>query len=179
MKRTAKKEEERRIVRIREGREQEMELELHSIIHSYRRCGTVDNCLTHWRKMNCAMAAGAYHRMVVPYRRFGTTYRSHLQGSSSPSTVLRCIKSQKSADLIYIVTEDWSHKHVNWLFEVMKCLSCSSFRRRSNFSSPGAFFNCCCCCYCCQCPEFSIDETSLYWLKRRKWGFELHPSGLQ
>ena len=140
MKRTTKKEEERRMVRTREGRGHEMEKELHSTIHSYRRCSTVGNCLTHWRKMNCAMAAGAYHRMLAPYRRFGKTYRSHLQGSSSPSTILRCIKSQKSADLIYIVTEDWSHKHVNRLIEVMKRLSCSSFRRCSNFSSPGVFF---------------------------------------
>ena len=133
------KEEERRMVRIREGREHEMEKELHSTIHSYRRCSNLGNCLTHWRKMNCAMAAGAYHRMVVPYWRFGTTYRSHLQGSSTPSTILCCIKSQNSADLIYVVTEDWSHKHVSRLIEVMKCLSSSSFRRRSNFSSPGAF----------------------------------------
>jgi hypothetical protein len=119
-----------------------MEKEPHSTIHSYRHCSTVGNCLTHWRKMNCAMAAGAYHRMIVWYRRFGTTYRSHLQRSSSPSTILRCIKSQKNADLIYVAAEAWNHKHVNGLIEVMKWispLSCLLFRRRSNFFPPGAF----------------------------------------
>jgi len=58
--------------------------------------------------------------MVIRYSRFGTTYRSHLQGQSSTSiidprrrvrmvfpkrrygvTILRCLKSQNSADFKY------------------------------------------------------------------------------
>ena len=67
------------------------------------------------------------HRMVILYRRFGTTYRSHLQGSGNPRgilaffffyylevedvdryvvpkrrigiTILRCVKYQKRADI--------------------------------------------------------------------------------
>jgi len=41
--------------------------------------------------------------LLVSYRRFGTTYQSHLQGSSRTIavriTILRCIKSQKMGDL--------------------------------------------------------------------------------
>jgi len=49
-------------------------------------------------------------RLVVGYRRFGTIYRSHLQGSSSPrlldpSTDLRCVISQKPEDLVYTASE--------------------------------------------------------------------------
>jgi len=41
--------------------------------------------------------------VVIPYRRFGTTNRSHLQGSEIQEekkiTTIRCGISQKSADL--------------------------------------------------------------------------------
>jgi len=41
--------------------------------------------------------------LLFSYRLFGTTYRSHLQGSSRTVvvriTILRCVKSQKIADL--------------------------------------------------------------------------------
>jgi len=75
-------------------------------------------------------------RRVVCYRRFGITYRSHLQESSGPrrtawpleigtigcpktsvtTTSLRCSKSQKSADLIYTAAEMrqiWNTKQVS------------------------------------------------------------------
>jgi len=71
-------------------------------------------------------------RMLIPYRRFGTTYRSHLQGSRISRrkplfldflqrrygiTSLRYIKSQKSAGLPYIAAEAYSHasKSFNWM----------------------------------------------------------------
>ena len=41
-------------------------------------------------------------RLVIPYRRSGTTYRSHFEGSSTPTT-------QKSTDLICTEAEAWSH----------------------------------------------------------------------
>ena len=41
-------------------------------------------------------------RLVIPYRRFGTTYRSHLEGSSRPTF-------QKSADLICTEAEAWNN----------------------------------------------------------------------
>jgi len=41
--------------------------------------------------------------LLVSYRRFGTTYRSHLQGSSRTVvvriTIICCVKYQKIADL--------------------------------------------------------------------------------
>ena len=65
---------------------------------------------------------------VVLHRHFRTTYWCHLQGSSSPrlldplrwdpyvvpehryeTTILCCIKPQKSADFIYTVMEAWIH----------------------------------------------------------------------
>ena len=67
-------------------------------------------------------------RLLDSCRRFGTTYRPHLQGPNSPrilrlldpwrymsrnvgkiSKILRCVKSQNSADLIYIAKETWNH----------------------------------------------------------------------
>jgi hypothetical protein len=39
-----------------------------------------------------------WDRQVVPKRQFGTT-------------TIRCVKSQKSADLIYIKAEAWNHAH--------------------------------------------------------------------
>jgi hypothetical protein len=42
-------------------------------------------------------------RVVIPYRRFGTTYRSYLQGGI---TTLLCVIFQKSADLIQNVSAD-------------------------------------------------------------------------
>ena len=60
-------------------------------------------------------------RLMVSYRRVGKTYRSHLQGSSSPTinflwdltrspkasvTInLRCVTAQKNEDLIYTAAE--------------------------------------------------------------------------
>ena len=61
-------------------------------------------------------------RIVVSYRRFGTTYRPHLQGLAleggadmfffhemSITTNLGCITSPKKEDIIYIAAEAWSH----------------------------------------------------------------------
>jgi hypothetical protein len=52
-------------------------------------------------------------RIVIPYRRCGTPCPSHLQGSSSPRrvllTCLRCVTSQKSADLVYLAAEACNH----------------------------------------------------------------------
>jgi len=68
--------------------------------------------------------------VLIPHRRFGTTYRSHLLGSRSTSswaswslktvpiscpetshgiTTLHCIISQKSVELIYMAAEGWNH----------------------------------------------------------------------
>jgi len=47
-------------------------------------------------------------RAVIPYRRFGITYRSNLQGSTADPkhwqgiTALRCVTLQKSADLSHM-----------------------------------------------------------------------------
>jgi len=46
----------------------------------------------------------AKNRMVVSYRRFGTTPRSHLHGPSTPRN-LRCLRSQKIQDHIYTAVE--------------------------------------------------------------------------
>jgi len=65
-------------------------------------------------------------RVVIPYRRFGTTSRSNHQESSSfrglwrwdwkvvPKrsygiTTVHCVMSQKIADLMYIAAEAWNH----------------------------------------------------------------------
>jgi len=60
-------------------------------------------------------------RMVIPCRRFGITCWFRLQRSSSPRplkmgpkrsygfTILRCVKSQKSAYFIGIAEEAWNH----------------------------------------------------------------------
>jgi len=49
--------------------------------------------------------------MVDSYWRFGITYLSHLQKSSSARLLatLRCVKSHNSADLIYTAEEAWNH----------------------------------------------------------------------
>jgi len=52
--------------------------------------------------------------LVVGYGRFGIIYRSHPQGSSSPrlfdtTTDLRCVKSQKTEDLVYTASEAWNY----------------------------------------------------------------------
>ena len=63
--------------------------------------------------------------VVIYYRLFGTTYRSHDQGSrdswplkmgpkvcpetSLRITIIRCVTTQKSAVLIYFAAEDWNH----------------------------------------------------------------------
>jgi len=57
--------------------------------------------------------------MIISYRRFGSTYRSHLQGSSSlrtvcPETSVRNYhstprKPQKSAFLIYTTAKAWNY----------------------------------------------------------------------
>jgi hypothetical protein len=52
----------------------------------------------------------------IPYRRFGTTYRSHLLGSiyqmskrRQKITRTRCVIIQKNAVLLCSVTETWNH----------------------------------------------------------------------
>jgi len=64
-------------------------------------------------RKSCALVCDfTWRRMVNPYRRFGTTYRSHIEGSNRPRrdrqfvpnrrygiNILRHVKSQKSADL--------------------------------------------------------------------------------
>ena len=57
--------------------------------------------------------------LLVSYRRFGTTYRSHLQGSSrkmvARTTILRCIKSQKIAELTsYLITYLQQNQFFSW-----------------------------------------------------------------
>jgi hypothetical protein len=47
-----------------------------------------------------------YAALIGSYRRFGTTYRSHLQRSLRKQ---RCVTSQKSEDLIYTAAEAWNH----------------------------------------------------------------------
>jgi hypothetical protein len=48
----------------------------------------------------CAFFGGDFtqRRMVIPYRRFGTTYHSHLRGSSSLS--LDCLALQNGTDTL-------------------------------------------------------------------------------
>jgi hypothetical protein len=77
-------------------------------------------------------------RVVIPYRRFGATYQSHLQESRSHfllglldpwrwdqcvvpkrryrTTTQSCVISQKSADLIYMAAEAWNHWYWFHLF---------------------------------------------------------------
>ena len=59
-------------------------------------------------------------RLVVCYRRFGTTCPYHLQGSSSPmnptTTNLRCVKSQKREDGIHTAAESCNHATSNVTF---------------------------------------------------------------
>ena len=59
------------------------------------------------------------HVLLVSCRRFGTTYRSHLQGSSRTMvvriTILRCVKSQKIADLpSYLITHFQQSQFFSW-----------------------------------------------------------------
>jgi len=44
-------------------------------------------------------------RVLVPYRRFGTIYRSHLQGSISLGLTVRSVKCKKSPVLIFVAAE--------------------------------------------------------------------------
>ena len=102
------------------------------------------------------------HRMVVPYRRLGTTYRSHLQGSvdfltveygtdrmsrnvGREFTIRRCVISQRSANLMYIAAKAWNHGQklinctVSWhddgsnFSRNMQSSYSSSFRNKRNF----------------------------------------------
>ena len=74
-------------------------------------------------------------RVLIPYRRFGTIYRSHLQGfigfldpwrwdrHAVPKlrygvTILRCLISQKSADLVYAAAEAWNLARL-WCFSTL------------------------------------------------------------
>jgi len=43
--------------------------------------------------------------MIIWYRRFGTTYRSHLQGQSSPRT----IDPRRRIRVVYPETSVWSY----------------------------------------------------------------------
>jgi hypothetical protein len=47
--------------------------------------------------------------LVVSYLRFGTSYRSHLQGSRNVGNKLRCVTYQKSEYLIYTAAGAWNH----------------------------------------------------------------------
>jgi len=49
--------------------------------------------------------------MLVPYRRFGTSYRSYLQGQSSLGSACS-VKFQKSLHLIYVAAEAWNHERL-------------------------------------------------------------------
>jgi hypothetical protein len=80
---------------------------------------------THFR--SASLCGFMQRRTVVPYRRFKTTCRFHLQGSRSRlldpwrrdrqvvskrrygTTVLCCIQPQRGANLIYIAVEGWNH----------------------------------------------------------------------
>ena len=79
-------------------------------------------------------------RMVVSYPRFRTTFRSRLQGSSSPrrrwdqyvvpkrryeTAILRHIKSQKNTDLIYTAAYAWYHES----YHMFRVLGLSSMKR--------------------------------------------------
>jgi len=90
-------------------------------------------------------------RFAIPYRRFGTTYRSHLQGLRNLRiiprstgflalwrwyryvilkrrygiTTLHCLMSQKSADLIYIAADAWNYGVYVWCtFRYMSVWHC-------------------------------------------------------
>ena len=62
--------------------------------------------------------------LAITYRRFGTTYRSHLQGSriQEPIATTRCVMTQKSAVLIYCCFGLW------FLHCLSVCLSVSQNR---------------------------------------------------
>jgi hypothetical protein len=50
--------------------------------------------------------------VVIPYRRFRTTYWSHIQ---CPCTTACYVIIQKSADLIYFAAEGWNHVNLGLL----------------------------------------------------------------
>jgi hypothetical protein len=70
-------------------------------------------------------------KMLVPCRRFGTTYRSNLQGSTLADEtdglsqsfgkklpILRCGEPQNKADLIYKAAKAWNHTGNMWTHSV-------------------------------------------------------------
>jgi hypothetical protein len=54
---------------------------------------------------NSIFWAVTQHEVVIPYRRFGTTYRLEI-------TTTRCVIAKKSAVIIYFAVEAWNLK--NW-----------------------------------------------------------------
>jgi len=53
--------------------------------------------------------------VIVFYRRFGTIYRSLLQGSSSLGLTPRSVKCKKTPVLIFVAAEDWNPAYgINW-----------------------------------------------------------------
>jgi hypothetical protein len=76
-------------------------------------------------KSGFCVCAITFQRQASLYGCFGTTYRSHLQGSSSPNSCSAwlfkigskvcpetSVRSQKTACLIYTATEAWNHVKV-------------------------------------------------------------------
>jgi len=65
------------------------------------------------------------HVLLVSYRHFGTTYRSHLQGSSYTMvvriTILNCVKSQKNHRSDFIVDYILPAKSVLFLLGNQHC----------------------------------------------------------
>jgi hypothetical protein len=86
-----------RIHRVRQGNQQMGALTLQKLLEVEGIISLAQNWFHHysvftWRKPNrflndCITLISGFRRdvAVVLYRRFGTTYRSHLQGSTSPS----------------------------------------------------------------------------------------------
>ena len=93
-----------------------------------RKCGVIEICVF-W--------CFTQRRMVVSYRRFRTTCRSHIQGSSSPTTILYCVKSQNSAHLVCTATE--SYTHARYRPNCMKCTEVARDRDRRTGRRPGFF----------------------------------------
>jgi hypothetical protein len=63
------------------------------------------------KKLSCTVIEifallGCYAAYVGSYRRFGTSYRFHLQVSTIN---IRCVTSQKREHLIYTAAETWNH----------------------------------------------------------------------
>ena len=100
-------------------------------------------------------------RLMVSYRRFGTTYRSHLQGSNRHyscaawlTASLRCVKSQKSSDLVWLSLKVTLH----WQVNKFRRLCCSVLNSGRHYISYWRVL----CCSDVTRVEYSLKEGEFY-----------------